>query len=736
MRTLKFKDLIKQRAKSLNSAIDNVVKPSFDGLNHPENYKEDTLAMLKLKRQPFPRQARLVVASIKHLEKNNSLIISAEMGTGKTISGITIAYLSYLKKRKPMKTFIMCPTHLVSKWAEEIEKTLGKGIEAVIPYEICIVKRFTDLKGYKNQILQNKLYFFIMSKESAKLSYPRREAFAKKSTITVEENGIKYNETILKCPDCFATIEKNTTRKCPECGCIMRQVDHKKPSSKRISIAEYIRQFPKGWIDLLLLDEIHELKGGNTAQGNAFGTIASYAKKCVGLTGTLLNGYASSLFYILYRLEPKFMKDKLKLDYTDVKRFVELYGAVEKSFEGGEVTDEGKMTRKGKLIYVRELPKISPYLLTLLLPNSIFLKLDEMNIELPKYEEKVEFIEPDEIWFKPYKNYIDDLRKEIVFNKRALGALANDSISLCDLPFLTYSSEFANAAYVPPLEVQYDDYISNKEKRLIEIIKNNLSNNRKCLVYATYTNLGVANRLVKILSNNLHDKRILTFSSSISAGKREKWIKDNNCDILICNPELVKTGLDLLEFPTVIYYQTTYNVFTLKQAARRSWRIGQTKDVEVIFMAYRQTAQQSALSLISKKVVASNSLEGRLSLGRDLASLEESNASLQAQLAKSIANGIKDDKVETSYWEFEKREWDSFENFYLQNQYDFMKNSTISQNPSHKVPYEDENTKITITKREYKNGRIVITSVLATKDDIQSMVDENNNDKRIQLSLF
>lgn len=94
-----------------------------------------------------------------------------------------------------------------------------------------------------------------------------------------------------------------------ECGAVLRQVDKSKQSNTRLSVAEYIKSVPKGWIDLLFLDELHELKGGDTGQGNAFGAIASMSKKCVGLTGTLLNGCASSLFYILYRMNPKLMKE-------------------------------------------------------------------------------------------------------------------------------------------------------------------------------------------------------------------------------------------------------------------------------------------------------------------------------------------------------------------------------------------------------------------------------------------
>jgi len=46
-------------------------------------------------------------------------------------------------------------------------------------------------------------------------------------------------------------------------------------------------------------------------------------------------------------------------------------------------------------------------------------------------------------------------------------------------------------------------------------------------------------------------------------------------EVVICHPKLVETGLDLLAFPTLYFYETGYSLHTLRQASRRSWRIGQ-----------------------------------------------------------------------------------------------------------------------------------------------------------------
>ena len=82
--------------------------------------------------------------------------------------------------------------------------------------------------------------------------------------------------------------------------------------------------------------------------------------------------------------------------------------------------------------------------------------------------------------------------------------------------------------------------------------------------------------------------------SSVDTMKREDWILDQvdrGVDCVICNPELVKTGLDLLEFPTIVFMQSGFNVYTLQQAARRSWRIGQKNDVNIYYLGYNDTAQ-------------------------------------------------------------------------------------------------------------------------------------------------
>ena len=79
------------------------------------------------------------------------------------------------------------------------------------------------------------------------------------------------------------------------------------------------------------------------------------------------------------------------------------------------------------------------------------------------------------------------------------------------------------------------------------------------------------------------------------------------------HPRLVALGLDLLSFPTLIFYETGYSIFTLRQASRRSWRIGQYRDVVVKYLAYKDTAQETCLRLMGRKLLVSLAMEGKFS---------------------------------------------------------------------------------------------------------------------------
>jgi len=178
-----------------------------------------------------------------------------------------------------------------------------------------------------------------------------------------------------------------------------------------------------------------------------------------------------------------------------------------------------------------------------------------------------------------------------------------------------------------------------KEERLLAILAAEKKLGRKVAVFLEHTG---TRDLLPTLEQKLGRKGLTPLilrSQAVKPEHREDWLKERmdtgQYDCLICNPNLVKTGLDLLDFPTIIFFQCGYSVFTLRQASRRSWRIGQNLPVRVFYMAYAKTMQEKALSLMAQKMETSLAVEGELS-DQGLAALSESENSMMYELAKAL----------------------------------------------------------------------------------------------------
>ncbi len=176
-----------------------------------------------------------------------------------------------------------------------------------------------------------------------------------------------------------------------------------------------------------------------------------------------------------------------------------------------------------------------------------------------------------------------------------------------------------------------------KEEKLIALCQAEVKRGRRVLVYTTYTGKrDTTTRLSQLLKHAGLKASVL--KATVPTDKREDWILDQvdrGCQVLLCNPELVKTGLDLLEFPTIVFLQTGFNVYTLQQAARRSWRIGQTEAVDVYFLGYAGSAQIACLALMAKKIAVSQSTSGDTpETGLDV--LNQDGDSIEIALAKQL----------------------------------------------------------------------------------------------------
>jgi hypothetical protein len=105
-------------------------------------------------------------------------------------------------------------------------------------------------------------------------------------------------------------------------------------------------------------------------------------------------------------------------------------------------------------------------------------------------------------------------------------------------------------------------------------------------------------------------------------------------------PKIIETGIDLLNHSSLIFFESGYSLHTLRQASRRSWRIGQRQSVRVFYLHYEETMQSSCLRLMGKKLLVSLAMEGKFSR-EGLQSLDEDDDMLTAMARELVTeNGV------------------------------------------------------------------------------------------------
>jgi SNF2 family DNA or RNA helicase len=630
-------DYLKTFGNNLAEKVKGNAKPLFNP-GDAWDPKMDTLL-----RKPFAAQGDVIMSLVKVFEKQDSVIICGEMGSGKSLIGSSLPYISTNGNRPP-RTLIMVPGHLVKKWRREI-------IETIPNAKAQIIRKLKDVMQIDTSIVNKVPEYYIVSKDKAKLGY-----------AWVPAVNFSQTKNAWVCPSCGEVVMnkdgvpvdidhfKKRKRFCINCNNPMWQADNSR--MRRYAISEYIKKHMNGYFDFFIADEVHELKGGSTAQGNSFGALASACKKTIAMTGTLLGGYGDDIFYILYRLSPKTMKQE-GLEYHRISEWMSRYGVLEKITKYSAEDNTCSRGRKKSTILKRK-PGISPMVFSNhLMEKSAFLHLADIALELPAISEQVVCIEMDPELESAYSELEAELASAMKAalmqgSKRLLGAYLNSLLCYPDKPFdnppitdpRTRDLPIENQEIIAiPTELSRAKTYS-KEEQLAEIAKTEAKSGRKCFVFATYTGTkDITPRLKDILEREGLRAEILR--SKVKPELREEWVKNRvsqGVDVIIANPKLVETGLDLLDFPTIIFHQTGYSVYTLRQASRRSWRIGQGRDVKVYYLFYKGTIQEKALQLMGSKMEASLAIEGKFSEEGLMAMTQGED--MNTALAKALVEGI------------------------------------------------------------------------------------------------
>ncbi len=365
---------------------------------------------------------------------------------------------------------------------------------------------------------------------------------------------------------------------------------------------------------------------------------------------------ASSIFHLMYRMFPHF---RALYAYNEMQRFIEHHGLQETITtvkSGSRYSSTCGYNREN--VRVREIPGVSPGMVTMLLNNTAFIKLADMDLHLPPYTEERLPI--------PLDDRLNDGLNDIacVYDEAArlaregkpglLSAWLYASLGWPDCPVAeTLTAKDKEGHLVASYDIagvlagndELPDEPLAKDQALVELVESELSQDRGIGVYFAQVNRrDWMGRIQKLLKARGIYSEILR-QSTCKPDERETWYRGfvKRCrakgqePVLLANGSLLKEGLDLVELPTLIETGIEYRINDLRQRDRRSWRLIQDRPVRVIFLYYQDSWQETALQLIATKLKATLMVEGDLAEG--LAAMEVDDGNLMDALMKAVAQG-------------------------------------------------------------------------------------------------
>src|SRR6185437_5603377 len=462
--------------------------------------------------------------------------------------------------RKPFTAIAMVPPQLVDKWAREAFKTLPRvrvffidGLRTATgsaPHtgvnEVRLRRDRIVREGLRTTLTQLRLRktartarqrwdsicgspaLFIVGRDRGKLSYFWKHAYRlarcgryRGSVVNPDSGCPVYlgedDQRLLSADFKKAKLSEILGVRNGEQPAKLRrslysalwQADRNK--TRRFAPIDFIGRHMTDFFDYAIADEVHELKG-DTAQGNALGTLATCAQRTVVLTGTLLGGYADEVFNILFRIEPaKMLRQGFEYGEAGVRAFTETYGLLEKVTVVDPEDNACSEARTSKR--VRRRPGASPLLFgRFLMSLGAFISLEDISEALPPYREELVSVEMDASLKEAYSNLEENVKialKEHRGNQSVMSVALNALLLYPDRPFQLgslYGWEFnpetqrrEQFLIAEPWDLS-EELVYAKERRLVEEVKAELACGRRCQIYAVYTQKrDVTRRLERIL---------------------------------------------------------------------------------------------------------------------------------------------------------------------------------------------------------------------------------------------
>jgi len=141
---------------------------------------------------------------------------------------------------------------------------------------------------------------------------------------------------------------------------------------------------------------------------------------------------------------------------------------------------------------------------------------------------------------------------------------------------------------------------SGKLELLAELVTSATSAGHRVLIFSQFTSM------LAIIEERLRKEGISTFylDGSTPSAQRVALVSrfnDGESNVFLISLKAGGTGLNLTGADTVIHYDPWWNPAVMDQASDRAHRIGQTKAVQVIKLAARNSIEEQILKLAEKK---------------------------------------------------------------------------------------------------------------------------------------
>jgi superfamily II DNA or RNA helicase len=674
----------------------NHVKP-LHGLE-----EENLNPAIVMERIPFPIQAHTIQSLVKALSRQDTTILCGDMGTGKSIVALGVSNVLYHERsKKPTRILLSAPGITLPKWDErEIRETLPDA-------NVTIIRSTDDAARYLRQARENDLpdglNFVLIGIDRAKLGPDPWCAALWKRIREIEDDKAFLKEYAWHCPNCGQWIPDPRLKEeeempagwtlfvsepftkgmfnlngvaqrkirwnlpaklknCPRCQSPLWRPALKSRGETRNRprwyAADILKRLGKHF-HLYIADEVHQAKAQDSGRGFAFAQMVKASKKTLALTGTLLNGMSTSIKEILWRTDPASLLKQGFDHKTGMIEWASRYGVLERVIRFTE-GDEGIVTRRKRVAQQpKEKPGIAPELVaTHLLHKAAFIELQDLGLPVVDLKEIPLFVELDQEHKDEYDMFHSNLFNacKAAYAKGKKGAFARfipATINAVD------RADSSQAVMIDDNEIRFDgfdpSYYNAKERELVKTVKENLAEDRGCIIYTYYTDrYKINSRLQKVLKEHGIESEVL---ANTSPDKRFEWLQnaeERGVKVIICNLRLVEVGLDLIAWPTLIFYQGSYDINSVRQASRRSWRIGQTRECRVYYMIADGTQQVSQFQSCMLKRAHAMMAEGRL----DRSELAKYGRDTTSALAADLAECLADEDLGTKWTELAAKDMD------------------------------------------------------------------------------